>query len=244
MGETPVKVRFKMEAAYKNPPPQFFSTFGFFWSNKKSRDVCEPDNPRCRRLLEKSIFLRWLQPRFNVGGRQEVTRWYCWWFRNPAITSWYGKYQISHYLQGFIHPRWLFGMSSINSVYWGLNSYWFLTKNWILEFQSSPMTSPNALAFLCLKQEFLGKILPWRFPKIWIEEFTLKIDAWKMILSFWGRAFCQGRTVKFQECTIFKAILHMYTNCVPSFRDHEIVCQCVNATTWQPKFEAHGFINI
>ena len=34
----------------------------------------------------------------------------------------------------------------------------------------------------------------------------------------------------------------MYTNCVPSFRDHEIVCQCVNATTWQPKFEAHGFI--
>ena len=25
------------------------------------------------------------------------------------------KYQISHYLQGFIHPRWLFGISSINS---------------------------------------------------------------------------------------------------------------------------------
>ena len=47
-----------------------------------------------------------------------------------------------------------------NSMYWGLNSFWFLTKNWIVGFQSSPMTSPNALAFLCLKQEFLEGILP------------------------------------------------------------------------------------
>ena len=23
---------------------------------------------------------------------------------------------LSHYLQGFIHPRWLFGISSINSI--------------------------------------------------------------------------------------------------------------------------------
>ena len=33
--------------------------------------------------------------------------------RNPAkqlIDS------LSHYLQGFIHPRWLFGISSINSI--------------------------------------------------------------------------------------------------------------------------------
>ena len=41
-------------------------------------------------------------------------RWYRWWFRNPAITRWYGK--KNHYLQGFIHPRWLFGISSINSM--------------------------------------------------------------------------------------------------------------------------------
>ena len=25
---------------------------------------------------------------------------------------------LSHYLQGFIHPRWLFGISSINSIKW------------------------------------------------------------------------------------------------------------------------------
>ena len=42
-------------------------------------------------------------------------RRYCWWFRNPAFTSW-GLVVLSHYLQGFIHPRWLFGISSINSM--------------------------------------------------------------------------------------------------------------------------------
>ena len=31
---------------------------------------------------------------------------YCWWFRNPAFTSW-GEGSLSHHLQGFIHPRWL-----------------------------------------------------------------------------------------------------------------------------------------
>ena len=36
---------------------------------------------------------------------------YCWWFRNPAFTSW-GKGSLSHYLQGFLHPRWW--ISSIN----------------------------------------------------------------------------------------------------------------------------------
>ena len=38
---------------------------------------------------------------------------YCWWFRNPA-NQLIGS--LSHYLQGFIHPRWLFGISSINSM--------------------------------------------------------------------------------------------------------------------------------
>ena len=31
-------------------------------------------------------------------------RCYCWWFKNPAITSWDGNYPI---IQGFKHPRWL-----------------------------------------------------------------------------------------------------------------------------------------
>ena len=39
---------------------------------------------------------------------------YCWWFRNPASTSW-GNGSWSHYLRGFIHPRWC-RISSINSI--------------------------------------------------------------------------------------------------------------------------------
>ena len=27
--------------------------------------------------------------------------------------------KLSHYLQGFIHPRWLFGISAINSMFFG-----------------------------------------------------------------------------------------------------------------------------
>ena len=40
--------------------------------------------------------------------------WYGLGWRNPASTSWSGKYP--HYLEGFNHPRWLFGISSINSI--------------------------------------------------------------------------------------------------------------------------------
>ena len=37
----------------------------------------------------------------------------CWWFRNPAFTSW-GKGSLSHYLQGFYtSKRWL-GMGFLN----------------------------------------------------------------------------------------------------------------------------------
>ena len=38
----------------------------------------------------------------------------CWWFRNPTIISWYGKYPIIYRV--FVHPGWLFGISSINSI--------------------------------------------------------------------------------------------------------------------------------
>ncbi len=39
---------------------------------------------------------------------------YCWWFRNPAETP-VEVGSLSHYLQGLIHLRWLFGISAINS---------------------------------------------------------------------------------------------------------------------------------
>ena len=33
---------------------------------------------------------------------------YYWWWKKTSCTSWYVVYQcLSHYLQGFIHPRWL-----------------------------------------------------------------------------------------------------------------------------------------
>ena len=69
-----------------------------------------------------------MQPRFApcmvyapclvIGCQKEVYTqtlnvWYYWWFRNPAFTSWYGS--LSHSLQSFIHVRWLFGVSPINS---------------------------------------------------------------------------------------------------------------------------------
>ena len=34
--------------------------------------------------------------------------------KNPALVE---VGSLSHYLQGFMHPRWLFGISSINSIY-------------------------------------------------------------------------------------------------------------------------------
>ena len=39
---------------------------------------------------------------------------YCWW--KKSCTSWKVVGSLSHYLQGFIHHRWLFGSSSIYSM--------------------------------------------------------------------------------------------------------------------------------
>ena len=38
-------------------------------------------------------------------------RCYCWWFRIPA------NQLIGRLLRGFIHPRWLFGVASINNMF-------------------------------------------------------------------------------------------------------------------------------
>ena len=48
---------------------------------------------------------------WHVAG---IAAWYCWWFRNPAHQL--RLVVFFHCLQGFIHPRWLFGISSINSM--------------------------------------------------------------------------------------------------------------------------------
>ena len=38
---------------------------------------------------------------------------YCWWFRNPAADE---VGSLSHYSRGFIHARWLFGISELSTV--------------------------------------------------------------------------------------------------------------------------------
>ena len=45
----------------------------------------------------------------------------CWWFRNPAFTSWY--YKISLYLQGFILVMWC-RISYINSIVMSRLKFW------------------------------------------------------------------------------------------------------------------------
>ena len=49
----------------------------------------------------------------HTQGTYDDVRWYFWWFRNPA-NQFIGS--LSHYLQGFIHPRWLFGISEPSRV--------------------------------------------------------------------------------------------------------------------------------
>ena len=56
--------------------PNFSAHLGF-WSDKKSHDVCEPDNPSVQTLVGKVHLSEMTaaslkQP--SVGGRQEVTR--------------------------------------------------------------------------------------------------------------------------------------------------------------------------
>ena len=49
-----------------------------------------------------------------VGEEWGCYQWYYWWKKSGKLTNW-GKGSSSHYLQGLVHPRWLFGISSINS---------------------------------------------------------------------------------------------------------------------------------
>lgn len=55
---------------------------------------------------------------------------YCWWLKSRGCTSW-GEGSLSRYLQCCIHPRWLSGISSINSIIRfseGKDDFWFLIE--------------------------------------------------------------------------------------------------------------------
>ena len=50
---------------------------------------------------------RWYScPKLSKAKKKVGSFCYCWWFRNPAFTSWYGS--VPHYLQGFMHPQVVF----------------------------------------------------------------------------------------------------------------------------------------
>ena len=44
-----------------------------------------------------------------------ISKFLCWWEKNPAITSWYCKF-IPLFTRFLHHPRWLVRISSVNSM--------------------------------------------------------------------------------------------------------------------------------
>lgn len=68
---------------------------------------------------------------------------YSWWFRNPAAADMVNiPYAISHYLQGFINPRWLWMgfLVAINSTF---SQSWLVKIGW----KTSGFTISSAEAF-------------------------------------------------------------------------------------------------
>lgn len=56
----------------------------------------------------------WDMSRLHLSDLRPPPDKYCWWFTNPAITSWVWHF-IPVFTMGFIYPRWLFRISSINN---------------------------------------------------------------------------------------------------------------------------------
>ena len=73
---------------------------------------------------------------------------YCWWFRNPVNQLRFVVYPII--FQGLIHRRWLFGISSINSILHeallcdseGLPLSWYPKLGWSSNHDSLPLPDP------------------------------------------------------------------------------------------------------
>ena len=79
---------------------------------------------------------------------------YCWWFRNPANQLRLVVF-LPLFATGFIHALWLFGISSINSIFTNLN----------FKSDSTKMISPLKLSYQHLR-EFRGPRVPVDVSKI------------------------------------------------------------------------------
>ena len=75
----------------------------------------------CHTIWIPWICLSWLWAR-PPWKWQVLPYIYVWWFRNP-VNSPVEVGSLSHYLQTFVLPRWLFGSSSINSSSMGFHAY-------------------------------------------------------------------------------------------------------------------------
>ena len=71
-----------------------------FWSNHVKPDFlrwnkCQPvDSPA---INSWSILIcSQKSPHCHISSSYAMDLWYCWWFRNPAFTSWYGEYPIAY----------------------------------------------------------------------------------------------------------------------------------------------------
>ena len=95
---------------YRDHRKIYSSTAHFWWI--PSRCSARRRNDGDTTLYEDHQIKKWTPCLriWNISG--VFNHAYCWW--KKSCTSWYGKYQ--NYLQGFIHHRWLFGMSQPSRV--------------------------------------------------------------------------------------------------------------------------------
>ena len=123
----------------------------------------------------------------NVNPSQPLTffgqGWYGWWFRHPAITSWYGESTIIY--RAFIHLRWFSRRISnepsnrINLVqFWWTRfvlNFWALNSIDLLTYFHLKVSNLETLQFLCIFWwTLMGQNiqLPTTFMKDWRREST------------------------------------------------------------------------
>ena len=144
----------------------------------------------------------------NFGECARIPTDNCWWLWNPANQLRLVVYP--HYLQGFIHPRWLFGISSINSR----NN----EKIRKIIFQK-PSPSSKTMPWFCLRIKFNPNPIQSTQHPQWKEfqhrEFAgNKFSGW--ISGVWWRMLKQHLPLFWDDIVDIvdiAALLHCFTAC-------------------------------
>ena len=181
--------------------------------------------------------------------------YYCWWLKSGIHQL---IWSIYHYSQGFIHPRWLFGISSINSSFPFLG--WPFCRGYVLlSFREGKLinrntqrtTAPMRLkhTHACWYTQTCQRRFAWgEFPSSWKR--TKKTSWWlnqplgKKISSKWLRIFPQFSGRKFQPARRppertgkfllpkrpFSNLSFPWRN--PCFSAVGFVCLCFSSLAW------------